>query len=177
MASLLDVVHDSKLSSCRDGSRLTLINTTEILTEVRGVRPAPPLNVKALVVDPYTEALLFAACEMNDVLDAGVARKFRLSRSPICTEELGPPQEVLDVTRVDGPQGMEAMYLLTPTSQNVERIIEHYQAPRKFKRAHLFFTEGKRSSNNHDKSFISCIDSRTTSESIRSSNTSNSQSG
>lgn len=40
------------------------------------------------------------------------------------------------------PEG-EAVYLLMPTTQNVDRVILHFSGGRKmFARVHLYFTEG-----------------------------------
>lgn len=42
-----------------------------------------------------------------------------------------------------GEQSLEAMYLLMPTSQNIERIIADFSGPRKrYTGAHLFFIDG-----------------------------------
>ena len=42
-----------------------------------------------------------------------------------------------------GPMSVEAVYLLTPTSQNVDRIIADFWQRRTYKAAHLFFIDGK----------------------------------
>lgn len=37
---------------------------------------------------------------------------------------------------------VEAIYLLTPTTQNVDRVIMDWQGRRTYKAAHLFFIDG-----------------------------------
>jgi syntaxin-binding protein 1 len=37
---------------------------------------------------------------------------------------------------------VEAIYLLTPTTQNVDRVIMDWQGRRMYKAAHLFFIDG-----------------------------------
>ena len=39
--------------------------------------------------------------------------------------------------------GVDAVYLLTPTSQNVDRIIMDFQGRRTYKSAHIFFIDGQ----------------------------------
>ena len=42
------------------------------------------------------------------------------------------------------PMGVDAIYLLTPTSQNADRVIADFQFGRRtYKSAHLFFIDGK----------------------------------
>ena len=42
-----------------------------------------------------------------------------------------------------GPQSLDAIYLLTPTSQNVNRIIADFEGRRTYKSAHLYFIDGE----------------------------------
>jgi syntaxin-binding protein 1 len=47
------------------------------------------------------------------------------------------------ITSVREPQPeFEAMYILMPTTQNVERIIKDFSNHKQYAAAHLFFTEG-----------------------------------
>ena len=41
------------------------------------------------------------------------------------------------------PQSLDAIYLLTPTSQNVNRIIADFDGRRTYRSAHLYFIDGK----------------------------------
>ncbi|TKY89618.1 hypothetical protein EX895_001403 [Sporisorium graminicola] len=73
------------------------------LNTIRSVQP--PSRWKVLVVDSFTKELLNSVLKMYDILQENVAQvdNIELSRAPQST--------------------LEACYLLTPTSQNVDRII------------------------------------------------------
>ena len=73
------------------------------LTTIRSVQP--PSRWKILVVDSFTKELLNSVLKMYDILQENVAQvdNIELSRAPQST--------------------LEACYLLTPTSHNVDRII------------------------------------------------------
>lgn len=43
----------------------------------------------------------------------------------------------------DPQPDFEAIYLLMPTSQNIDRIIEDFSGHRQYDGAHLFFIDGK----------------------------------
>jgi hypothetical protein len=49
------------------------------------------------------------------------------------------------ITSIREPQPeFEAIYILMPTTQNVERIIKDFSNHKQYAAAHLFFTEGAR---------------------------------
>jgi Proteins involved in synaptic transmission and general secretion, Sec1 family len=52
--------------------------------------------------------------------------------------------EVIEsITNYRDPQpDFEAVYLLMPTSQNIERIIKDFSNHKQYAAAHLFFTDG-----------------------------------
>ena len=54
------------------------------------------------------------------------------------------PAVIESITSKRDPQPeFEAIYLLMPTTQNVERIIKDFTNHKQYAAAHLFFTEGK----------------------------------
>lgn len=55
--------------------------------------------------------------------------------NPTAVEPLQSPRQ---------PQGIDAIYLLTPTSQNVNRIIADFDGRRTYRSAHLYFIDGMR---------------------------------
>ena len=55
-----------------------------------------------------------------------------------------PPHIVIEsITSKREPQEFEALYLLMPTTQNVDRIIKDFTNHKQYPAAHLFFTEGR----------------------------------
>ncbi|CDW98637.1 hypothetical protein [Sporisorium scitamineum] len=96
------------------------------LNTIRSVQP--PSRWKVLVVDSFTKELLNSVLKMYDILQENVAQvdNIELSRAPQST--------------------LEACYLLTPTSQNVDRIIRDL-APSEpgrqptYAAGHIFFVD------------------------------------
>ncbi|CAE6359673.1 unnamed protein product [Rhizoctonia solani] len=84
----------------------------------------PPGRWKVLVVDDHSKRLLGAVLKDNDVLQENVTL-------------------IESINTHRGEQSLEAMYLLMPTSQNVNRIIDDFSQGRKrYGGAHLFFIDG-----------------------------------
>ncbi|CBQ68587.1 related to syntaxin binding protein 1 [Sporisorium reilianum SRZ2] len=97
------------------------------LSTIRSVQP--PARWKVLVVDSFTKELLNSVLKMYDILQENVAQvdNIELSRAPQST--------------------LEACYLLTPTSQNVDRIIRDLAPSEAGKQptyaaGHIFFVDG-----------------------------------
>ncbi|KAF8659882.1 hypothetical protein AX16_001766 [Volvariella volvacea WC 439] len=102
-----------------------LIDTVrnKFLEAIRSVNP--PGKWKILVVDDHSQRLLGSVLKQFDVL----AENVTLIESITSYRE---PQ-----------QGFEAMYLLMPTTQNVDRIVKDFSgANRQYAAAHLFFIDG-----------------------------------
>ncbi|CEL61750.1 Protein transport protein sec1 OS=Schizosaccharomyces pombe (strain 972 / ATCC 24843) GN=sec1 PE=3 SV=1 [Rhizoctonia solani AG-1 IB] len=84
----------------------------------------PPGRWKVLVVDDHSKRLLSAVLKDNDVLQENVTL-------------------IESINTHRGEQSLEAMYLLMPTTQNVNRIIDDFSQGRKrYGGAHLFFIDG-----------------------------------
>lgn len=106
----------------------SLVNTLRdrYLNTIRSVQP--PSRWKVLVIDSFTKELLNSVLKMYDILQENVAQvdNIELSRAPQST--------------------LEACYLLTPTSQNVDRIIQDLAPsdPTKqptYAAGHIFFVD------------------------------------
>lgn len=96
------------------------------LNTIRSVQP--PSRWKVLVVDSFTKELLNSVLKMYDILQENVAQvdNIELSRAPQST--------------------LEACYLLTPTSQNVDRVIRDLAPSEPGKQptyaaGHIFFVD------------------------------------
>ncbi|EST04560.1 Sec1-like protein [Kalmanozyma brasiliensis GHG001] len=96
------------------------------LNTIRSVQP--PSRWKVLVIDSFTKELLSSVLKMYDILQENVAQvdNIELSRAPQST--------------------LEACYLLTPTSQNVDRIIQDLAPSEPGKQptyaaGHIFFVD------------------------------------
>ncbi|EKM50683.1 uncharacterized protein PHACADRAFT_264085, partial [Phanerochaete carnosa HHB-10118-sp] len=103
----------------------SLIQTVraKFLEAIRSVNP--PARWKILVVDEHSQRLLSSVLKQFDVLEENVTL-------------------IEAITSYREPQpSMEAVYLLMPTSQNVERIIRDFSNGRKqYAAANLFFIDG-----------------------------------
>ncbi|KAH8116520.1 Sec1-like protein [Phellopilus nigrolimitatus] len=104
---------------------LLTVAREKFLEAIRSVQPEPPLRWKTLVVDEHTQRILYNVLKRNDILEENVSTIF------VTSDALYEPQP-----------DQEAMYLLMPTTQNVERIVAEFSAGRRqFKRVHLFFLD------------------------------------
>ncbi|KAG2011621.1 Ras opposite [Coprinopsis cinerea AmutBmut pab1-1] len=103
---------------------VSLINIVrdKFLEAIRSVNP--PSRWKILVVDDHSQKLIGAVLKHFDILQENVTLIESISNH-----------------REPQPE-FEAMYLLMPTRQNVERIIRDYSGRLQYGGAHLFFIEG-----------------------------------
>ncbi|KAG6821215.1 hypothetical protein H0H93_004037 [Arthromyces matolae] len=121
----LDLTKGKKANS---GFRHTipLVSTaiiSEFLEAIRTVNP--PGRWKILVVDEHSQKLLGSVLKQFDILEENVTLIESISSNR------------------DPQPGFEAIYMLMPTSQNVERIIKDFSgAVKQYAAAHLFFIEG-----------------------------------
>ncbi|KAG5647489.1 hypothetical protein DXG03_009425 [Asterophora parasitica] len=104
-------------------SSLITIVRNKFLEAIRSVNP--PGKWKILVVDDFTQKLLGTVLKQFDILQENVT----------LIESINNNREI--------QSGFEAMYLLMPTSQNVNRIIQDFAGTvKQYGGAHLFFIEG-----------------------------------
>ncbi|KAJ6534642.1 Sec1-like snare protein [Mycena vulgaris] len=102
----------------------SLITTvrSKFLDAIRSVNPAG--KWKILVVDEHSQKLLGSVLKQFDILEENVTL-------------------IESITNFRDPQPeFEALYLLMPTSQNVERIIKDFSNTRQYAAAHVFFIDG-----------------------------------
>ncbi|KAF8892136.1 Sec1-like snare protein [Infundibulicybe gibba] len=102
----------------------SLITTVrnKFLDAIRSVNP--PARWKILVVDEHSQKLLGSVLKQFDILEENVTL-------------------IESITNYRDPQPeFEALYLLMPTSQNVDRVIKDFSNGRQYAAAHLFFIEG-----------------------------------
>ncbi|TDL23876.1 Sec1-like protein [Rickenella mellea] len=116
----------------------------KFLDAIRSVQPEG--RWKALVVDKHSKQILGSVLKSNDILDEKVT-----VIDDISTYREAQPQ-------------LEAMYLLMPTTRNVERIIAEYSnGKQQYKKAHLFFIDGlaeqlfNRIINSPAEPFLACL--------------------
>ncbi|KAG2757041.1 Sec1-like protein [Suillus brevipes Sb2] len=95
---------------------------SKLLQAIRSVNP--PGRWKILVVDEHSQKLLGSVLKQFDILEENVT----------LIESISSHRE---------PQQFEAVYLLMPTTQNVNRIIKDFSDGRQqYLGAHLFFVDG-----------------------------------
>ncbi|PCH36386.1 Sec1-like snare protein [Wolfiporia cocos MD-104 SS10] len=104
-------------------SSLIEIVRSKFLDAIRSVKP--PARWKILVVDEHSQQLLGSVLKQFDVLEENVT-------------------QIESISNYREPQtGLEAMYLLMPTSQNIDRIIRDFSnGQQQYAAAHLFFIDG-----------------------------------
>ncbi|KIJ65658.1 hypothetical protein HYDPIDRAFT_131009 [Hydnomerulius pinastri MD-312] len=103
-------------------SSLITIVRSKFLQAIRSVNPQG--RWKILVVDDYSQKLLGSVLKQFDILEENVT----------LIESISSHRE---------PQQFEAVYMLMPTTQNVDRIIKDFSNGRQqYLAAHLFFIEG-----------------------------------
>ncbi|ORX37596.1 Sec1-like protein [Kockovaella imperatae] len=78
---------------------------------------------KILITDEHSQKLLDTVYKNIDILQ----------RSVTSVEPLHSPRK---------PQSLDAVYLLTPTAQNVDRVVADFQGRRTYRSAHIFFIDG-----------------------------------
>ncbi|KAJ7698949.1 Sec1-like snare protein [Mycena rosella] len=96
---------------------------SKLLEAIRSVKPQG--KWKILVVDEHSQKLLGSVLKQFDILEENVTL-------------------IESITNYRDPQPeFEAMYLLMPTTQNVERVIKDFSNTRQYAAAHLFFIDGE----------------------------------
>ncbi|KIJ55031.1 hypothetical protein M422DRAFT_64178 [Sphaerobolus stellatus SS14] len=101
---------------------LTTTVRNRFLDAIRSVNP--PGRWKVLVVDEHAQRLLSATLKQFDILEENVTLI-----------------ETINSNRT--PQQFEAIYMLMPTTQNVDRIVADFANGRQqYQAAHVFFIEG-----------------------------------
>ncbi|KAI0306079.1 Sec1-like snare protein [Multifurca ochricompacta] len=104
-------------------SSLITILRNKFLGAIRSVNP--PSRWKILVVDEHSQQLLNSVLKQFDILEENVT----LIESIVHNRESQP--------------GFDAVYMLMPTSANVDRIIRDFSGGRQqYAGAHLFFVDG-----------------------------------
>ncbi|WWC92625.1 uncharacterized protein L201_007584 [Kwoniella dendrophila CBS 6074] len=87
------------------------------------IQSIPPPAWKILITDDHSQALLDTVYKNFDILQQNVTS----------VEPLHSPRP---------PMSVDAIYLLTPTAQNVDRILADFNGRRTYKSAHLYFIDG-----------------------------------
>ncbi|TFK39881.1 Sec1-like snare protein [Crucibulum laeve] len=104
-------------------SSLITIVRSKFLEAIRSVNP--PGRWKILVVDEFSQKLLGSVLKQFDILEENVTLIENIANYR------------------DAQPEFEALYLIMPTSQNVDRIIKDFSnGRRQYAGAHLFFVEG-----------------------------------
>ncbi|KAF5377779.1 hypothetical protein D9757_008057 [Collybiopsis confluens] len=94
----------------------------EFLAAIRSVNP--PGRWKILVVDEHSQKILGSVLKQFDILEENVT-------------------QIEAISNYREPQpGLEAMYLIMPTNQNIDRVIRDFSTTPQYAAAHLFFIDG-----------------------------------
>ncbi|KAF9269115.1 Sec1-like snare protein [Marasmius fiardii PR-910] len=102
-------------------SSLITIVRNKFLEAIRSVNP--PGRWKILVVDEHSQKLLGTVLKQFDILEENVT-------------------QIESISNYREPQGgFDALYLIMPTTQNVDRILKDWES-QQYAGAHLFFIEG-----------------------------------
>uniref|UniRef100_A0AC35U9I5 Syntaxin-binding protein 1 n=1 Tax=Rhabditophanes sp. KR3021 TaxID=114890 RepID=A0AC35U9I5_9BILA len=97
----------------------------KIINEVINPLRAPGKQEKwnVLIVDRLAMKMLSASCKMHEILDQGIT----------IVEDINKRREPLP--------NMDAIYLITPTRDSIQKLIDDFSIKIQYKRAHVFFTE------------------------------------
>jgi hypothetical protein len=116
----------------------------EFLDAIRSVNP--PSRWKILVIDEHSQQLLNSVLKQFDILEENVTRALPLPIDirPILCLTLGLFKVIESITNNREAQpGFDAVYMVMPTSANVDRIIRDFSGGRQqYAGAHLFFIDG-----------------------------------
>jgi syntaxin-binding protein 1 len=116
----------------------------EFLQAIRSINP--PSRWKILVIDEHSQQLLNSVLKQFDILEENVTRALPLLidiRRRLClTFGLFKVIESITHNREAQPS-FDAVYMLMPTSANIDRIIRDFSGGRQqYAGAHLFFIDG-----------------------------------
>ncbi|WWC73866.1 uncharacterized protein I206_107838 [Kwoniella pini CBS 10737] len=89
----------------------------------QAIQSIPPPTWKILITDDHSQAILDSVYKNFDILQQNVTS----------VETLHSPRP---------PMSVDAIYLLTPTAQNVDRILADFNGRRTYNSAHLYFIDG-----------------------------------
>lgn len=107
---------------------------------------------RVLVVDKLAMRMVSACCKMHDISAEGITCTFssnfakknhtKLTYVFVC---LFVFKVVEDISKKREPlTSMESVYLITPSKESVQSLMNDFDHPRPlYKAAHVFFTEGK----------------------------------
>ncbi|XP_076823508.1 syntaxin-binding protein 1-like isoform X1 [Clavelina lepadiformis] len=78
---------------------------------------------KILILDELSVRIISSCCKMKDIIDEGVTlvEDLKKNRQPM--------------------PAFEAMYFITPTKESVDRLVDDFLDTRRYKYAHIFFTD------------------------------------
>jgi syntaxin-binding protein 1 len=114
------------------------------LDAIRSVNP--PSRWKILVIDEHSQQLLNSVLKQFDILEENVTRALLLPidiRPRLCLT-LGLFKVIESITNNREAQpSFDAVYMLMPTSANIDRIVRDFSGGRQqYAGAHLFFIDG-----------------------------------
>ena len=144
MSSLVTTVRNSTLFPLCLPQTWSLASAclVEFLEAIRSVNP--PGKWKILVIDEHSQKLLGSVLKQFDILAENVT--CTLDSIWIPSHRYLPPDSpavIESISKRRDPQpDFEAVYLLMPTTQNVDRIIRDFSQRKQYAAAHLFFIEG-----------------------------------
>ena len=92
-------------------------------------------------MDEHSQKLLGSVLKQFDILEENVTCKLQIFHARDYLVQRSTVIESISNYRDPQPE-FEAVYLLMPTTQNVDRIIKDFTNHKQYAAAHLFFIEG-----------------------------------